>query len=71
MSQFVPLGFEVWLVSKTPLFIRSNVAVSIATDFSGYQVLFALTLTSPIPLFLFIPISGRGHGLLFSEIFWK
>lgn len=71
MSQFVTLGFEVLLVSKTPLFIRSNVAVSIATGFSGYQVLFALTLTLPIPLFLFIPVSDRGHGLLFSKIFWK
>lgn len=56
---------------KDPLFIRSNVAVSIATSFSGYQVLFVLTLTLPFPLFLFIPIPGRGHGLIFPEIFWK
>lgn len=70
VSQFKPPGFEVELDSKTPLFIRSNVAVSIATDPSGYQVLFALALT-PCSLVLLILVSDREHGLLFSEVFWK
>lgn len=48
------LGFEAWLDWKPPLFISSNVAVSVATDFSGYQVLFALALTLAIPLLLLI-----------------